>query len=133
MVGNETVLDALEHAGGSLPTAEPKDIQLTRAARRGKPSRVYHVDLEAIQDRGDTKSNYQMFPGDRLVAGRNAVVKKTVEIDRLSAPIEAISGSMQQHASLLPSLQSATAADRDEVLKDYTDLWTKQLNRSGRV
>ena len=28
-------------------------------------------------------SNYQIFPGDRLIVGRNEVVKKTVEMDRL--------------------------------------------------
>ena len=28
-------------------------------------------------------TNYQIFPGDRLIVGRNEVVKKTVEIDRL--------------------------------------------------
>ena len=68
-----------------LPTAEPKDIHLVRPARGGKPARVYKVDLEAIRDKGDHTANYQIFPGDRLVVGRNDVVKKTIEIDRLAA------------------------------------------------
>ncbi len=61
--GNETVLDVLQYAGGLLPTAEPKDIRLVRPGRNGKPSRVFKVDLEAIQDRGDVRSNYQILPG----------------------------------------------------------------------
>jgi protein involved in polysaccharide export with SLBB domain len=34
--GNETVLDALQHAGGLMPTAEPKDIRLVRPGRNGR-------------------------------------------------------------------------------------------------
>ena len=88
--GKETVLDAFQYAGGLLPTAEPKDIRLVRPGRNGKPSRVYKVDLEAIQDRGELRSNYQIFPGDRLIVGQNEVVKKTIEIDRLQAPLHSI-------------------------------------------
>ena len=83
--GNETVLDVLEYAGGLLSTAEPKDIRLVRPGRGGKPAKVYKVDLAAIQERGDITANYQILPGDRLIVGRNEVVKKTVEIDRLES------------------------------------------------
>ena len=76
-----------------LPTAEPKDIHLVRPGRGGKPARVYKVDLAAIQEKGDVTTNYQLFPGDRLIVGRNEVVKKTVEIDRLKAPIQTITDS----------------------------------------
>ena len=82
--GKETVLDALNHAGGLLPTADPKQISLVRPERNGKPAKVYNVDLEAIQKRGEVATNYQIFPGDRLFVERDEVVKKTVEIDRLT-------------------------------------------------
>ena len=52
-----------------------------RPAQGGQPARVYKVDLEAIQEQGDVRTNYQLFPGDRLVIGRNQVVKKTIEIE----------------------------------------------------
>ena len=97
--GNETVLDALQYAGGLLATAEPKDIRLVRPGRGGKPAKVYKVDLAAIQEKGDVTSNYQIFPNDRLIVGRNEVVRKTVEIDRLNAPISSIAGYMLQEAS----------------------------------
>ena len=48
--GNETVLDALQFAGGLMATAEPKDIRLVRPGRGGKPAKVYKVDLAAIQE-----------------------------------------------------------------------------------
>ncbi len=131
--GNETVLDVLQYAGGLLPTADPKDIRLVRPGRNGKPSKVYKVDLEAIQDRGDVRSNYQIFPGDRLIVGRNEVVKKTIEIDRLQAPIQAIVSSIQQNVNMLKSLRTLTPAEGDEVLKDLVDFWAKEVSRKGEL
>ena len=60
--GNETVLDALQYADGLLPTADPKQIRLVRPQRGGKPAKVYKVDLEAIQERGDVATNYRFSP-----------------------------------------------------------------------
>ena len=116
-----------------MPTAEPKDIHLARPGRDGKPSKVYKVDLEAIQQKGEVATNYQIFPGDRLFVGRNEVVKKTVEIDRLNAPIQALTGTIIQEASMLRSLQFATTADRAALLKEYVDFWAKELARPGGV
>jgi protein involved in polysaccharide export with SLBB domain len=125
--GNETVLDALQYAAGLLYTADPKQITLVRPARGGKPARIYPVDLEAIQEKGQVATNYQIFPGDRLIVGRNAVVKKTVEIDRLIAPIQSITGMMLQEANMLRSLQLGDIDKRDTLFKEYVDFWTKAL------
>ena len=81
-------------------------------ARGGKPAKVYKVDLEAIQERGDVTSNYQIFPGDRLIVGRNEVVKKTVEIDRLTAPIHTTVKSIHARSLHAPSIR-AYRAGRD--------------------
>ena len=125
--GNETVLDVLQFAGGLLPTAEPKDIRLVRPGRDGKPAKVYKVDLAAIQEKGDVTSNYQIFPNDRLIVGRNEVVKKTVEIDRLTAPIQTASTSIHNVANMLRAVQlvdqSTTAS---ELLKELVDFWAKE-------
>ncbi len=129
--GKETVLDALQYASGLLPTAEPKDIRLVRPGRNGKPARVYKVDLEAIQDRGDVSSNYQIFPGDRLIVGRNEVVKKTIEIDRLNAPIQAIVSSIQQNANMIQALGGMRPDEGDQMLRDLVEFWSKQLSQKG--
>lgn len=131
--GNETVLDALEFAGGLLPSAEPRDIRLVRPPRGSKPARVYKIDLAAIQDNGDITANYQIFPGDRLIVGRNEVVKKTVEIDRLNAPIQSIVGSILQEEFMLRYLQFVTAENREELLKEFVDFWAKEISRPGGV
>jgi hypothetical protein len=116
-----------------LPTAEPKDIRLVRPGRNGNPSRVFKIDLEAIQERGELRSNYQIFPGDRVIVGRNEVVKKTVEIDRLNSPIQAIVASIQQNVNMVKSLHplSLTPDKGDELLKDLVDFWAKEISRKG--
>ena len=45
--GNETVLDALQFAGGLLRSAEPKDIRLVRPGAWRQARKVYKVDLDA--------------------------------------------------------------------------------------
>lgn len=72
--GNETVFDALQFAGGLLPSADRLNIRLHRPARGDKPSRSYRIDLDAIE-RGDKTANLQLFPGDRLIIER----KKNLE------------------------------------------------------
>jgi protein involved in polysaccharide export with SLBB domain len=127
--GRETVLDALQFGGGLIPTAEPRDIRLVRPARGGKPARVFKVDLDAIRDRGDVATNYQIFPGDRVVVGRNEVVKKTIEIDRLSAAIQTVVNSILQESTTLRSLQATSPEKHDEILKDLVEFWIQEMKR----
>ena len=72
ITGNETVLDAINYAGGLLQNASKKRIRLVRPAPPGASGEsVLPVDLFAIVDRGDVKTNYQLFPGDRLIIDRD--------------------------------------------------------------
>ena len=131
--GHETVLDVLNYAGGLTPTADPKAIRLVRPGTSGRPARIYNVDLEAIEQRGDAKANYQLFPGDRLYVGRDDVVKKTVELDRLAAPIDTVVRSMQQEANMLRAAQTAGSENADALYKDLVDFWLKQLSSRGEL
>jgi polysaccharide export outer membrane protein len=127
---NETVLDALNYSGGFIPTADPKNIQLVRPSRDGKPPRVYKVDYEAILERGESEKNYQLFPGDRLVVGRNALVKTTIELDRMAAPMQTVLSMIQRHSSAMKSLydqaggaDALTPAQREAMVKGWADFW----------
>lgn len=73
--GHDTVADALNYAGGLLHIGDPRDIRLIRPGRGGKPAKIYKVDWEGILERGEIETNYQLFPGDRLIVGRNPVEK----------------------------------------------------------
>jgi hypothetical protein len=132
-VGNETVLDAIQYAGGLMPSAEPRDIRLVRPGRGGRPARIHKVSLEAIQERGDLTANYQLFPGDRLIIGRNDVVKKTAEIDRLQDPIQRITTSIQEDVNLLKSLGLVGPDEGGKLLGELVEFWAKQVSRKGEL
>lgn len=129
--GSETVLDAIQYAGGLTSSAEPSDIRLIRPGRDGKPARVYKVDLDAIRLKGDAASNFQIFAGDRLVVGRNAVVSQTVELDRAAARLQTVTSWNLQYAFMLRALQLAGGDSRDELLKELVDFWSKELSRGA--
>src|SRR5262249_43561860 len=67
ITGHETVLDALQSAGGLLPPAPSRDIRLVRPAPPGTCcEQVLPVASTAIEG-GDPTTNYQLMPGDRLI------------------------------------------------------------------
>ena len=69
VTGNETVLDAINYAGGFLPGEETPIVYLVRPSPPGSgvPERVLRVDFRAIVEWGDVTTNYQLMPGDRLL------------------------------------------------------------------
>jgi hypothetical protein len=129
VTGQETVLDAINNGGGFMPTAEPGDIRLVRPARGGRPARVYKVNYKAIVEEGDVRQNYQLFPGDRLIVGRNHVVQKTVVLDRVYAPLQTALHGMTNYFNMLRALSLAAPdlnpAQRQTIVKDWAAFWWK--------
>jgi len=66
VTGNELVLDAITQAG-LKPNSLPEKAYLVRPHPLGGPDQVYRIDWCGIRDRGDTLTNYQIMPGDRVV------------------------------------------------------------------
>ncbi|MGE3819853.1 MAG: polysaccharide biosynthesis/export family protein [Isosphaeraceae bacterium] len=66
VTGNETVLDAILTAG-LKSNSLPEKAYLVRPHPAGGPDQVLRIDWEGIKNRGDTVTNYQIFPGDRIV------------------------------------------------------------------
>jgi polysaccharide export outer membrane protein len=97
ITGNETVLDAINFAGGLMPTAAPQNIRLVRPAPPGACcEQVLPVNLAAITSGGDPTTNYQLMPGDRIIVYRDPIVRLTVFLDRLAAPIQTVMGTILQ-------------------------------------
>jgi polysaccharide export outer membrane protein len=107
ITGNETVLDALMYAGGLAPTASIPNVRLVRPAPPGsaKPQ-VLPVNLAAILQEGDTATNYQMMPGDRLHVYRDPIVRGTIFIDRLAAPFNTVMSSILQYTFAVRNINS---------------------------
>jgi polysaccharide export outer membrane protein len=109
ITGNETVLDAIHFAGGLMPTAAPQNIRLVRPAPPGACcQQVLPVNLAAITSGGDPTTNYQLMPGDRIVVYRDPIVRFTVLLDRLAAPVQTVLGTTLQAAFAIRSVKLST-------------------------
>lgn len=110
ITGNETVLDAINYAGGLMPTAAPQNIRLVRPAPPGACcEQVLPVNLAAITNGGDPTTNYQIMPGDRLIVYRDPIVRFTVFLERLTAPFQTVMGSTLQSAFTIRAVKYAGA------------------------
>jgi polysaccharide export outer membrane protein len=107
ITGNETVLDAINYAGGLIPTASTVNIRLVRPAPPGTCcEQTLPVNLAAIVNAGDPTTNYQLMPGDRLVVYRDPIVRTTVFLDRLAAPFNSVLNSMLQYSFTARSVKA---------------------------
>jgi polysaccharide export outer membrane protein len=66
ITGNDTVLDAILTAG-LRTNSIPEKAYLVRPHPAGGPDQILKIDWDGIKNRGDTITNYQLFPGDRIV------------------------------------------------------------------
>src|SRR5208283_1752757 len=81
-------------------------IRLVRPAPPGACcEQVLPVNLSAIMSGGDSTTNYQLMPGDRIVVYRDPIVRTTIFIDRLAAPFQTVLNSMLQFSFTARSLQ----------------------------
>ena len=83
--GNETVLDAILEAGGLTGNANHHQITVARPTPCGSCRIVMKVCYDQVVQLGDTSTNYQLLPGDRVfVASLTFIddVKKTFSFDK---------------------------------------------------
>ncbi len=100
VTGNETVLDAINYAGGLNRRGASGTIRLIRPGPpNAREDRSWPVDLDAIVHRGDPRTNYQLFPGDRVIvlARPNADQEKRAKRSRqeIEVRIDAIIGELK--------------------------------------
>ncbi len=93
ITGKETVLDAVAQLNGLPPYASLDKIRLVRPS----PSslccdQVLPVDWNGITKRGETATNYQVLPGDRIYVGPDNLMRTTNWIAKFVAPIEQVLG-----------------------------------------
>jgi polysaccharide export outer membrane protein len=98
ITGNETVLDAINYAGGLAPTASFPNVRLVRPAPAGTCApQILPINLAAIIQEGDPTTNYQLMPGDRIFVYRDPIVRGTLLLDRMAAPFNTVLSSMLQY------------------------------------
>jgi polysaccharide export outer membrane protein len=69
IIGRETVLDALMAAGGLSDSASERKIILSRPTSPNSCRVVLPICYDHIVQLGDTTTNYQIQPGDRIYVG----------------------------------------------------------------
>jgi polysaccharide export outer membrane protein len=70
------------------------------------------VNIAAIMSGGDSTTNYQLMPGDRVVVYRDPIVRTTLFIDRLAAPFQTVLNSILQTSFTIRAVQFAQAGIR---------------------
>jgi RNA polymerase sigma factor (sigma-70 family) len=66
LTNNETVLDALAQVADLHPIGSKRRVWVARPGVQGGADQVLPVDWAAITQRGETLTNYQLLPGDRV-------------------------------------------------------------------
>lgn len=91
--GNETVLDAISIVQGLAPVSSKKKIWVSRPAPADAGcSQILIVDWEAITMAGQTRTNYQIFPGDRIYVQSDCLIRLDNTLAKWLAPVERILG-----------------------------------------
>ncbi len=90
--GNETVLDAISYINGLPPVASKKRIWVSRPGPPGCPRQILPVDWSAIVCGGETATNYQVLPGDRVYVMAQPIITFDTTLARVLAPIERMLG-----------------------------------------
>jgi polysaccharide export outer membrane protein len=62
--GNETVIDAI--AGVTGRVLQSANLHVARQGTDGGQWQVFPIDWAGITKHGDTRTNYQILPGDRV-------------------------------------------------------------------
>jgi polysaccharide export outer membrane protein len=87
--GRETVLDAIINAGGLTEQANEHKMILTRPRHLDEGRTVLPVCFRQIVQLGDTSTNYQISPGDRVYVPSMTIlddIKQTCVLGEGSCP-----------------------------------------------
>lgn len=103
--GNETVLDAISLIGGLSPVSSKK-IWVARPAPAGCEDQILPVDWKGITRRGQTKTNYQILPGDRVFVMSQPLSKLDTYMARVLNPVERAFGATLLGYSTIRTIQN---------------------------
>lgn len=92
ITGNETVLDAVSQLSGLPVVSDARRIWISRPAPNGCSCFTLPIDWHAITECADTRTNYQILPGDRVFVKSYHMTQVDTTLARVLAPIERLLG-----------------------------------------
>lgn len=84
--GRESVLDGLIQAGGLTKRAASSRVILVRPSLPNQPRSVFPVCYQQIVQLGDTTTNYQLAPGDRIYVPSKTIWEEFLGHEKGSGP-----------------------------------------------
>lgn len=106
MTGKLTVLDALALVNGLPFQASKNKIWVARPAPAGSCQEMFlPVDYVRITRLGDTATNYQVLPNDRIFVKTNAFIKADGVLAAILGPLERVFGHALLDTSLISQIQ----------------------------
>lgn len=92
ITGNETVLDAISQINGLEATSSTR-IWVARPAPYGAAcDQILPVDWQAITQRANTATNFQLLPGDRVYVEQDHLTAIDTAIAKIISPMERVFG-----------------------------------------
>jgi polysaccharide biosynthesis/export protein len=92
ITGNETVLDAISNAKGLSAVSSKDRIWVSRPAPEGAGHQVLPVNWKSVVELGDTTTNFQILPGDRVYVAAYPLTALDVAMARFISPFERLFG-----------------------------------------
>lgn len=106
VTGNECVLDAISQIGG-LSQLSSQNIWIARPAPPGFGcQQILPVDWVAMTEGGQTSTNYQILPGDRVFIQEDETLAWTALLGKVTGPIERVIGIAGLGASTVRNFQN---------------------------
>jgi len=106
ITGKDTVLDAISTVNG-LSQMSSKNIWIARPVPgNGSPQQILPIDWDAIAAAGETATNYQIMPGDRVFIAEDQTLALTNLISKVTSPVQQLLGVAGQGVSTVRNTQT---------------------------
>ena len=89
--GGDTVIDAVSQING-LSYVSSSRMWVARPNREASNSVTLPIDWEAITQKADVTTNYQLLPGDRVFIAHNKLVAFDSAVAKITSPLERVLG-----------------------------------------
>ena len=106
ITGNETVLDAIAQVNGLSQLSSNKIWIARPAPDQFGCEQILPVDWDAITQGGQTATNYQVMPGDRIFIAHDDLIALSNVIGKITAPFERLLGIASLNNSTIRGFQT---------------------------
>jgi polysaccharide export outer membrane protein len=106
VTGKDTVIDAIAQVSGLSAVSSKDRIWVSRPAPAGCGHQILPVDWRAVSECGDTATNYQLMPGDRVFVAAYPLVTADTQLARIISPIERLLGVTLLGSSTVNSIRT---------------------------